>query len=630
MQWIKSMGAACAAKSPKQKDVEGFSEVLPAPPSAKSSFILPNTFRLKESAVATPLTEDAKLSVHERSTAASGESAAKRLDLPAAQQLSAQPPPPISLSEDKRAKLEHYRLLCSEVVPGFLYVSGEDGAKDASIVAQACITHVLNCAGPQCPNHHAADPAFTYLRLNLYDHASEDILWFVYPALDFITAARAAGGRVLLHCAQGVSRSCSLAIAWLMHADGASYQEAYAKTRACRGVCAPNPSFICGLLEWQKRRAIKGCDSPPLLYRTAYHSPLLPEDLLLKLCVEAASRAPVAVSAAALDTRACFVVVVNSSTSASDSSSSADSAAVPDSTVRTVHVWQGSSAAPGMLELALQGAQWMQQYEHCVAVAAAPAAAVEREGSESAAFLAALGVSALAESAGECSLYSDLQPPVTAAAAAAAVAVALTLRRNDSQLDKSQLAVTADDGSRSSSAVSDSSSSNCTTAATATAAVAAGATLKHSEALSPQSPRGSYVLYECVRGSSTSSSSNLSSSSSSSSGAETAGYQWKHVAVYDDQDLAPDACLLLLHSGATAASVSTDSTSSSSNSKKLAPSFVWVGEEFAADNITDTEEQFVRRVTVTDGSWSLAVSKLYFEAPGEESDKFWAAFEAGY
>jgi hypothetical protein len=316
---------------------------------------------------------------------------------------------------------------------------------------------------------------------------------------------------------------------------------------------------------------------------------------------------------------------VNSSTAAS---SSADSTATPDSTVRTVHVWQGSSAAPGMLELALQGAQWMQQYEHCVAAVAVPAAA-EREGSESAAFFAALGVSALPESAGECSLYSDLQPPVTAPAAAAAAMT--TLRRNDSQLDKLQLAVTADGSSRSSSAVSDSSSSSCTTA---TAAAAVGATLKHSEALSPQSPRGSYVLYECVRGSSISSSSNLSSSSNSS-GAESSGFQWKHVAVYDDQDLAPDACLLLLHSGAAAASVSTthrtDSTSSSSNSNKLAPSFVWVGEEFAADNVTDSEEQFVRRVTVTDGSWSLAaVSKLYFEAPGEESDKFWAAFEAGY
>jgi predicted protein tyrosine phosphatase len=622
MQWIKSMGAACAAKSPKKNDDEGFSEVLPAPPSAKSSFILPPTNQLKESAATTPRAQGVEPAVSKSSTLAIGDTTAKRLDLPAAQQLSAQPPLPISLSEDKRAKLEHYRLLCSEVVPGFLYVSGEDAAKDASIVAQACITHVLNCAGPQCPNHHAADPAFTYLRLNLYDHASEDILWFVYPALDFITAARTTGGRVLLHCAQGVSRSCSLAIAWLMHAEGASYQEAYAKTRACRGVCAPNPSFICGLLEWQKRRAIRGCDSPPLLYRTAYHSPLFPEDLLLKLCVEAASRAPVALTAAALDTRACFVVVVNSSTAGSSSSSdssSADSAAVSDSAVRTVHVWQGSSAAPGMLEQALQGAQWMQQYEHCVA-AAAPAA-VEREGSESAAFLAALGVSALPERTGEYPLYSDLQPP--AATAAAAV---MTPRRNDPQLDKLQLAVTADGSSRSGSAASDSSSNSYTTAAAA--AVVAGATLKHSEALSPQSPRGSYVLYECVRCSSSSS----SSASSSSSGTESAGFQWKHVAVYDDQDLAPDACLLLLHSGAAAASVSTDSaTSSSSSSKKLAPSFVWVGEEFAADNIADSEEQFVRRVTVTDGSWSLAaVSKLYFEAPGDESDKFWAAFEAGY
>lgn len=47
---------------------------------------------------------------------------------------------------------------------------------------------------------------FNFLRLNFYDHRSEDCAWFIYSAFDFIKAAEEQRGRVLVHCVQGVSR----------------------------------------------------------------------------------------------------------------------------------------------------------------------------------------------------------------------------------------------------------------------------------------------------------------------------------------------------------------------------------------------------------------------------------------
>lgn len=47
---------------------------------------------------------------------------------------------------------------------------------------------------------------FTFLRLNFYDHRTEDCAWFMYKAFDFIKAAEEQNGRVLVHCVQGVSR----------------------------------------------------------------------------------------------------------------------------------------------------------------------------------------------------------------------------------------------------------------------------------------------------------------------------------------------------------------------------------------------------------------------------------------
>lgn len=58
-------------------------------------------------------------------------------------------------------------------------------------------------------------------------------------------AARSSGGRVLLHCSQGVSRSASLAIGYLMWRRGGSFDEVLASVKAIRGVANPNIGFTC-------------------------------------------------------------------------------------------------------------------------------------------------------------------------------------------------------------------------------------------------------------------------------------------------------------------------------------------------------------------------------------------------
>ncbi|CAM9338178.1 unnamed protein product [Hapterophycus canaliculatus] len=108
--------------------------------------------------------------------------------------------------EKKRAKLEKYKYECSEVSDSFLYVSGEDAAKQQGLVGSKGITHIINCAGPQCPNYLEYTGRFSFLRLNFYDHRTEDCAWFMYRAFDFIKAAEQQRGRVLVHCVQGVSR----------------------------------------------------------------------------------------------------------------------------------------------------------------------------------------------------------------------------------------------------------------------------------------------------------------------------------------------------------------------------------------------------------------------------------------
>lgn len=40
-----------------------------------------------------------------------------------------------------------------QVGDSFIYVAGEDAAKQEGLVRHVGVTHIINCAGPQCPNY---------------------------------------------------------------------------------------------------------------------------------------------------------------------------------------------------------------------------------------------------------------------------------------------------------------------------------------------------------------------------------------------------------------------------------------------------------------------------------------------
>lgn len=74
--------------------------------------------------------------------------------------------------------------------------------------------------------------------------------------LPFIKAALQSGGRVLVHCHQGVSRSGALAIAYVMADTGVAFDEAKQLVRAVRGIINPNGMFECQLKAWQVSQAM--------------------------------------------------------------------------------------------------------------------------------------------------------------------------------------------------------------------------------------------------------------------------------------------------------------------------------------------------------------------------------------
>lgn len=122
-----------------------------------------------------------------------------------------------------------------------LYVSGIKVAENRELLGGVGITHVVNCAGITTPNYFPDQ--FQYKTLYIHDEPSANLVPHMYDVLEFIDGAKKAGGKVLVHCTQGVSRSCSFCIAYLMLNHKVSYEEGYGTVKAKRGICNPNVSF---------------------------------------------------------------------------------------------------------------------------------------------------------------------------------------------------------------------------------------------------------------------------------------------------------------------------------------------------------------------------------------------------
>ncbi|VEL22925.1 unnamed protein product [Protopolystoma xenopodis] len=70
---------------------------------------------------------------------------------------------------------------------------------------------------------------------------------------DRIAAEARRGGRALVHCMAGISRSTSLVLAYLVRHRGMSLAEAYQLVRSVRPCVQPNPSFWRQLVDYEER-----------------------------------------------------------------------------------------------------------------------------------------------------------------------------------------------------------------------------------------------------------------------------------------------------------------------------------------------------------------------------------------
>ncbi|XP_042641587.1 protein phosphatase Slingshot homolog 3 isoform X2 [Tyto alba] len=128
----------------------------------------------------------------------------------------------------------------SRVFP-HLYLGSEWNAANLEELQQNRVTHILNVAR-EIDNFFPA--LFTYMNVRVYDEETAQLLPHWNDTFLFLSRVRAGGGRALVHCRMGLSRSAATVLAYAMKEFGWPLERALRHVRHCRPGVLPNPGFM--------------------------------------------------------------------------------------------------------------------------------------------------------------------------------------------------------------------------------------------------------------------------------------------------------------------------------------------------------------------------------------------------
>ncbi|XP_075711441.1 dual specificity protein phosphatase 26 [Rhinoderma darwinii] len=136
-----------------------------------------------------------------------------------------------------------------EVQPG-LYLGDQEIAANKGELYRMGITHILNATHSRFRggDEYYKGMNILYMGIDAQDSPTFDMTVHFYPAADFIHRTLRKRGKILVHCAVGVSRSATLVLAYLMIYHHMTLVEAINTVKDRRGII-PNRGFLRQLLD---------------------------------------------------------------------------------------------------------------------------------------------------------------------------------------------------------------------------------------------------------------------------------------------------------------------------------------------------------------------------------------------
>ena len=144
---------------------------------------------------------------------------------------------------------------CDEVFPS-LFIGDEASARNLRFLKKIGVTHVLNtaegqwtdCSFVNLTETYYEGTGITYQGVKLWDSNKVRILPYFGCFNEFISSAIKGGGKCLVHCQMGVSRSCTAAMVYMMMTEGWDAYDVMTEFRKRRDV-RPNDHFLAQVVE---------------------------------------------------------------------------------------------------------------------------------------------------------------------------------------------------------------------------------------------------------------------------------------------------------------------------------------------------------------------------------------------
>merc|ERR1712008_109624 len=136
----------------------------------------------------------------------------------------------------------------SDLSPAPLFVGGATSCC-YHLLRKLGVTLIVNCiADLPPPSDGVLRSELHWTRLALEDVEDQDLTASLQEGLQAIDEAKACGGRVLVHCHEGRSRSVSLCLAYFLTREKRPLAEALAFVKARRPQSRPNAGFLRQLM----------------------------------------------------------------------------------------------------------------------------------------------------------------------------------------------------------------------------------------------------------------------------------------------------------------------------------------------------------------------------------------------
>jgi len=141
-----------------------------------------------------------------------------------------------------------------------LLIGGFAAANKRAHLEDHGVTHVLSVAAELADEYRVFPKHFQYLFIHAYDMVSHDMTVHFEDAFRFIDSAmehktgEGKPGKVLIHCAAGISRSATILMAYMMRTFRMPYRTALRYVKSSRPFVCPNGGFVRQLEAFEQHK----------------------------------------------------------------------------------------------------------------------------------------------------------------------------------------------------------------------------------------------------------------------------------------------------------------------------------------------------------------------------------------